>query len=96
MLLARRSIDFLWLFLMGITVATAFVAESANPGFLAIVAIAGAVALKGRLVVDRFMELHNANRYIRVLMNAYFYFFPLMIVLVEIDPEALARWTSIL
>ena len=90
-----KSLDFLWLLLMGMTVAAALVGESAEPSLAVTLFVAAVVAVKGRIVVERFMELHNANRHLRRLMNAYFYFFPALIVLVYLYPQKLAELTTL-
>jgi hypothetical protein len=88
-------IDFIWLLLMVLTLANALIAESADPSFFFVVVIAISVAIKGRLVVDRFMELTTANRLIRKLMVAYFYVIPSLIILVHAFPDLLAELTKL-
>lgn len=95
MLLQKRTIDFIWLLLMAMTLGSAAIAESAEPGLGVAVAIAVIIGAKGIFVVDRFMELHNANRHIRAWMRAYFYVVPLLIVLVYLYPETVARMTTL-
>ncbi|MES9879410.1 MAG: cytochrome C oxidase subunit IV family protein [Sedimenticola sp.] len=90
-----RNIDFIWMLLMAVTVINALIAETSDGGLLISVVIAISVAFKGRMVVQRFMELHNANRFIRNMMNAYFYVIPLLIVLVQAYPETIARLTTL-
>ena len=60
---------------MVLTLLSAAVAESPEQGLLLILVIALTVAVKGRLIVDRFMELRNANRYLRNSMRIYSYNF---------------------
>ncbi len=90
-----RNVDFIWMLLMGITVINALIAETADGGFMVSVVVAISVAFKGRMVVQRFMELHNANRFIRTMMNAYFYVIPLLIVFVQAYPETIAQLTRL-
>jgi hypothetical protein len=94
-MLNNRSVDFIWLLLMALTLMSAALAETAEPGLLITLAIAASVAFKGRMVVDRFMELQHANRHLRAAMRIYFYVIPLMIVLVFLFPEQLARITTL-
>jgi len=94
-MLQSKSVDFIWLLLMLLTLASGAVAESAEPGLIVTLAIAVSVAFKGRMVVDRFMELQHANRHLRAAMRAYFYVIPLMIVFVFLFPEQLARMTTL-
>ncbi|GAB4360409.1 MAG: hypothetical protein Kow006_30270 [Gammaproteobacteria bacterium] len=93
-MLKRLSIDTLWLILMAMTLGTAALAESAEPGLLVTLAVAIAVALKGRIVVDRFMELLNAKRWLRDAMRLYFYVIPLLIVLVYLFPDVIVTVTN--
>lgn len=90
-----RTIDFLWLLLMGLTLLTTALAEGAAPGVWMTVAVAVVIGIKGRLVVDHFMELRTARAPIRHLMNAYFYVFPTLIVLASLFPEQLKAWTTL-
>ena len=91
----EKTLDYLWLILMGITLGSAWIAESAEPSLLVTLAIAVAVSYKGRMIVDHFMELKHANPVLRRLMIVYFYVIPSMIVLVYLFPERIAAWTSL-
>ena len=53
------------------------------------------LAFKGRMVVDRFMELIDANRYIRNAIQVYFYVIPAMIVLVYLFLDVVVRITTL-
>lgn len=88
-MLKRLPIDIIWILLMAITVGTAALAERADSGLPVTLAVAGTVAFKGRMVVDRFMEMLNANRWLRDAMRIYFYVIPVMIVLVYLFPEVI-------
>lgn len=88
-------LDLLWLLLMGLTLGSAWLAESAESGLLVTVAVSVIIAIKGRIVVDYFMELYNANRHIRNWMMAYFYVLPFMIILVSLFPEEIAGLTAL-
>ncbi|MEH6625262.1 MAG: cytochrome C oxidase subunit IV family protein [Motiliproteus sp.] len=90
-----KILDYVWLALMAMTLGSAFLAESAEPSLLVTLLIAVTVGLKGRLVVDRFMELKNAHPYIRFAMNFYFYMLPLVILLVFLFPEFIADITRL-
>jgi ABC-type methionine transport system permease subunit len=95
MQLSLRNIDFIWLVLMIITVLNAVVAETADGSLLITVIIAISIGFKGRMVVQRFMELHNANRFIKNMMNAYFYVIPLLVVIVQAFPDTIANLTRL-
>ncbi len=90
-----KTLDTLWLVLMAITLGSAWIAESAEPGLLVTLTIAVAVSYKGRMIVDHFMELRHANPVLRRLMIVYFYVIPGMIVLVYLFPEKIAAWTRL-
>jgi len=92
---SSKSLDIIWLLLMGITVMNAFIAENTTASAAITILVAISVAYKGRMVVDHFMGLKGANRHIRNWMNAYFYVIPAMIVFVYVFPETLAQWTSL-
>jgi cytochrome c oxidase subunit IV len=94
-MLESKSIDFIWLLLILLTLISAAVAESPDQGFILTLVISIAVAFKGRMIIDRFMELKHANRLIRGSMRAYFYVIPLLIILVYLFPEVIVRMTTI-
>ena len=90
-----RNINLIWLLLMLITINNAIIAETADTTLLITIIIATTTAFKGYMVVDHFMGLHNANRFIRNMMRAYFYVIPLLIVLVQAFPTQIARMTQL-
>ncbi len=91
----RFSIDHIWLFLMLLTLISAALAETATPGLLTTAAIATIIAIKGRMIIDRFMELATANRHLRFAMRLYFYVIPLLMVMTWAFPEVIARFTRL-
>lgn len=90
-----KKIDALWVLLMLITLVNAVIAETAEPSLIVTLLIASAVAIKGRVVVDHFMELKSAHPLIRISMQVYFYVIPAMMILVYLFPETIARWTQL-
>ncbi len=94
-MLENKSIDFIWLLLMGLTIATTLIAENADQDIWVVAVISIIIGFKGRMIVDRFMELRDANRYLRKAMRLYFYVIPGLIVLVHLFPEELARMTTL-
>lgn len=94
-MLKLKSVDIVWLTLLCLTLLSAAVAESPDQGFVLTLVIAFTVAFKGRMIVDRFMELKHANRWLRDSMRIYFYVIPLMIVLVYLFPGVLAHITTL-
>jgi hypothetical protein len=77
----KQTVTLLWLLLVGLTLGGTLLGETAQPGYGVMLVIVLTMALKGRMVIDHFMELKNANRLIRRLMQAYFYVLPLATVL---------------
>jgi len=90
-----KLIDSLWLVLIGLTLFSAYMAERAEPGFISVVIMAAVLAIKGRIIVDHFMELKHAHKLLRRLMRAYFYVIPSLIIIVSLFPEQIAKWTSL-
>lgn len=85
----KRLIDLLWLLLIGLTLGGAFLGEGLEPGFTVALIISLTMAFKGRMVVDHFMELKNANRTLRNLMRAYFYVLPLVTLLTYLSSNGI-------
>ena len=90
-----KFINILWLLLILLTLFSAYMAESATPGFNSIAIMALVLAIKGRIIVDYFMELKNSHVVLRTLMRVYFYVIPALIILVFLFPEQIARWTEL-
>jgi len=90
-----KLIDSLWLFLVALTLFSAYMAEQAEPGFVSIAIMAAVLAIKGRIIVDHFMELKDAHPVLRTLMRTYFYVIPSFIILVYLFPEQIAKWTTL-
>ena len=90
-----RLVNRLWLLLIGLTLFTAFMAEQAHQGLFSVTIIAVALGIKGRIIVDYYMELKTAHALLRILMRAYYYVIPAMIILVYLFPEPIARWATL-
>lgn len=90
-----KHLDRLWLMLVAMTLTNAAIAEQAEPSLLVTLIICGIITLKARLVIDYFMELKEASPYIYHMMNAYFYIFPVIAILVWLFPEPLAEFTRL-
>jgi hypothetical protein len=91
---SSRHLDYLWLFLIALTIINAAIAEQAEPSVLITLIICSIIILKARLVIDNFMELTGAHPYIYYAMNAYFYVFPITAALVWLYPEKLVALTQ--
>lgn len=90
-----RLVNRLWLVLIGLTLFSAFMAEQDHQGLTAVTIIAVALGIKGRIIVDHYMELKTAHPLLRILMRAYYYVIPAMIILVYLFPESIARWATL-
>ena len=90
-----KLIDTLWLVLIGLTLLSAYMAERAEPGFISVAIMAAVLAVKGRIIVDHFMELKHAHKVLRRLMHTYFYVIPSLIIVVYLFPEQIAKWTTL-
>jgi len=88
-----KLIEILWLLLIALTLFSAYVAEIPNPGLDSVVIMALVLAIKGRIIVDYFMELKDSHIVLRTLMQVYFYVIPALIILVYLFPEEIAAWT---
>jgi len=92
---SSRHLDMIWLLLMVMTITNAVIAEQAEPSLLVTLTICWIIVIKARLVIDYFMDLKGASPYIYYLMNAYFYLFPILAILVWLFPEQVADLTRI-
>ena len=79
--------------LIALTLFSAYMAEKANPGFDSVAIMALVLAIKGRIIVDYFMELKHSHVVLRTLMQVYFYVIPALIILVYLFPDQIAEWT---
>jgi hypothetical protein len=91
----KKLVTILWLVLLALTLFSAFMAEQAKADLPSTVIIAVVLAVKGRIIVDYFMELKNAHVVLRALMRAYFYVIPCLILGVYFFPEKIASWTKL-
>lgn len=90
-----KFINILWLLLILLTLFSAYMAEQATPGLNSIAIMAVVLAIKGRIIVDHFMELKNAHVVLRTLMRVYFYVIPSLIILVYLFPEQIAKLSAL-
>ena len=90
-----KLINILWIVLIILTLFSAYMAERGTIEFYSIAIMAIVLAIKGRIIVDHFMELKNAHIVLRTLMRVYFYIIPMMIIMVYLFAEQIAKWTSL-
>lgn len=90
-----KLINTLWVLLILLTLFSVYIVEEAKPGLNSVVIMAVVLAVKGRIIVDYFMELKDAHVVIRTLMQVYFYVIPAFIVLTFLFPEYIVQWTKL-
>jgi len=91
----RRRLDITWLFLMALTLSGALMGEYAHPGFWVTVSVAVITAVKGRLIIDEFMELGDASPAIRRTVRIFGLLVPALILLTWFFGPQLAQWTRL-
>ena len=64
-----QLINALWLTLVALTLFSAYMAEQAEPGLTSILIMSLVLAIKGRIIVDHFMELKDSHIVLRTLMR---------------------------
>ena len=90
-----KVINLLWIALIVLTLFSAFMAEQGGSDLSSISIMALVLAIKGRIIVDYFMELKHAHIVLRTLMQVYFYVIPALIILVYLFPAQIAKWTTL-
>ncbi|MCL1050155.1 cytochrome C oxidase subunit IV family protein [Shewanella abyssi] len=75
------KIEFYWGALIAITLFNTFLGEQFESSALVSVLVALTVMYKGLMVIDHFMELRHAHKYLRLMMRFYLIFFPSLIIL---------------
>lgn len=85
----------IWLLLVGLTAAGAWLAETGHASWLLTFVVAGLIAVKGRLVIDHYMEMTTANAKIRRLLYVFVSIVPLLALLSHGWGDVLKRLTTI-
>lgn len=75
------KLEYLWLTLLAIVLFNTLLGENVESTALVSILVALTVMYKGLMVIDHFMELKYANKYLRRMMRIYFIFFPSLIIL---------------
>lgn len=75
------KLEYLWLTLLAIVLFNTLLGENVESTALVSILVALTVMYKGLIVIDHFMELKDANKYLRRMMRIYFIFFPSLIIL---------------
>jgi hypothetical protein len=85
----------IWLTLVGLTLAGAWLAETGESSWLLAGVVAGLIAFKGRLVIDHYMEMTTANAKIRRALHLFVAVVPLLVLLGHGWSDALRRLTTL-
>ncbi len=75
------KLEYLLIALISITLLNTFLGENFQSTALVSVLVALTVTYKGFAVIDHFMELKGAHKYLRLMMKTYFVIFPSLIIL---------------
>jgi len=88
------KVDIAWLMLILLTLSGGWMGKHAEPGFWITVVIAMMTFLKGRLVIDYFMELDEASKVIRRVVGSFSTIIPLMMILTYIWGDHLVSFSQ--
>ncbi|WP_456372070.1 cytochrome C oxidase subunit IV family protein [Thiolapillus sp.] len=91
----KKRLNLSWIFLMVLTLSGALMGEYAHPGFWITLSIAFITAIKGRLIIDEFMQLGDASPAIRRTVRLFGLLVPSLIILTWMFGPELARWISL-
>jgi hypothetical protein len=84
-----------WLLLIGLTLAGAWFAETGHAGWPLTLLVAGLIAFKGRMVIDHYMEMTQANAHIRHVLYAFATLIPLLVIVSHGWGDLLRRLTTL-
>lgn len=85
----------IWLLLLALTAAGAFFAEAGHSGWFLALVVAGLIAIKGRLVIDHYMEMTTANSRIRRVLHLFVTIVPLLVLLSHGWSDVIRRLTTL-
>jgi ABC-type amino acid transport system permease subunit len=85
----------IWLTLVGLTLAGAWLAETGHSSWALAFVVAGLIAFKGRLVIDHYMEMTSANTRIRRVLHLFVVVVPLLVLLSHGWSDVLRRLTTL-
>lgn len=85
----------IWLLLVGLTLAGAWLAETGRAGWPLTLVVAGLIAFKGRMVIDHYMEMTAANARIRRVLYAFATVVPLLVIASHGWGDVIKRLTTL-
>ncbi|MFN4148321.1 MAG: cytochrome C oxidase subunit IV family protein [Rhodocyclaceae bacterium] len=87
--------EHIWLLLVTLTLAGAWLAETGHAGWPLTLTVAGLIAVKGRLVIDRYMEITPAHPRIRRILHGFVTVVPSMVIASHGWGDVLRRITTL-
>lgn len=90
-----RHAEKIWLLLIGLTAAGAWLAETGQSSWGLSLVVAGLIGVKGHLVIDHYMEMRTANPHFRRLLHAFVVMVPVLVLLSHGFSNVLQRLTSL-
>lgn len=85
----------IWLLLVGLTAAGAWLAETGHSSWLLAFVVAGLIGFKGRMVIDHYMEMTSANTRIRRILHLFTIIVPVLVLLSHGWSDVLKQLTSL-
>lgn len=85
----------IWLLLVALTLAGAWLAETGQAGWPLTLVVAGLIAFKGRMVIDHYMEITRANPRIRAVLHGFVTLVPLLVIISHGWGHLIKRLTTI-
>ena len=84
-----------WLLLIGLTCTGAWLAESGEAGWPLSLVVAVLITVKGRLVIDRYMDIGADHPRLRAVLHGFVTLVPLLVVLSQAGGDLLRRLTTL-
>jgi hypothetical protein len=84
-----------WVLLLALTAAGAWLGETGGRGWALTLTVALLIALKGRLVIDHYMGMRDANRTIRRILYSFVVLVPALVLVSHAFGALIAQWTTL-
>lgn len=85
----------IWLLLLALTLAGAWLAETGHAGWPLTLVVAGLIAFKGRMVIDHYMEITGAHPRIRAVLHGFVTLVPLLVIFSHGWGDVIRRLTTL-
>jgi len=89
-----RHIIFAWISLVLLTLGSTMLGQTEQSGFWIIVLISTLIMIKGRIVVEFFLEAGTTRSTIRKILRFYTILWPLLIIITYLFGSQIATFTS--